>query len=162
MKGAILFFAIMGLLGCTSTTSNTIKNRHAHYGIEPLPDSWHRKSFRNAELFFENKDTDALIYLSSRCKKLSDSPLEALTAQTLSGMGSYEIISQKPIMVAGREALASEVEVKLDGARRYVKIVVLKKDPCVFDAVFSSGDQAKYLVKDFDAMVSTLWAKADL
>lgn len=163
MKIALLL-ACLSLLGCVSTqiTNNTVKNRHAYYGMQPLPESWQKKSFRGAELFFEHKSSDAQIYLSSQCEKLSDSPLEALTSQALSGMGRYEIISQEKVKVDDREALVSKINVKLDGVSRLLKIMVLRKNRCVFDAVFSSSESAQYLVKDFDAMIATFWAKADL
>lgn len=161
-KSALLL--TLSLMGCVSTvvTHNTVKNRYAHYGVEPLPDTWHKKSFKKSELLYEHRHSDAVIYINSQCENVSDSPLEVLTAQALSGMGRYEVISQAPQKIYDREALVSEIKVKLDGVERYIKIMVLRKNRCVFDAVFSSGEEFKPLVKDFDAMISTFWVKADL
>lgn len=159
----IALLLILSLVGChTVITNNTVKNRYASYGVEPLPQGWQKKHIKNAELLYAHENSDAVIYLSSNCENVSDSPLEALTAQLLSGMGQYELISQNSLKVDDREALISEVEVKLDGVKHYNKIMVFRKNRCVFDAVFTASDASKHLVKDFDAMIKTFWAKADL
>lgn len=151
-------------MSCTSKviTNNMVKHRYAQYGIEPLPNTWVKKSFKKAELVFEHKTTDAVIYINSQCEQVSDSPLEALTAQALSGMGRYEIIAQNYQKVDDREALVSEIKVKLDGVERFIKMMVLRKNRCVFDAVFNASEESKAMVKDFDAMINTFWVKAIL
>jgi hypothetical protein len=151
-------------LGCSTIQvhGTTVKKLHAHFGVTMLPSSWQKKSFRGADLFFEHIGRDADIYVSSQCENFSDSPLDAMTAQMLVGMGKYEIISQKTLALADREALISEVAVKIDGVPRYLKIMVLRKNRCAFDAVFSARIDRKSLVKDFDDMVASFWAEADL
>src|SRR5690606_4256610 len=104
----------------------------------------------------------AAIFLSSQCEKFSDSPLAALTSQMLVGMGDYQVVSQKPLALGGREALVSEVNTKLDGVYRYLKIMVLRKNRCVFDAVLSAKDYSSQLVKDFDNLIASFWAEVDL
>lgn len=161
MKKLLLFALLFS--GCMSVASkNAVKNRHAQYGIEPLPAVWKNKPFKGAELFYEHQEADASIYLNSQCKKVSDSPLEALTSQALVGMGRYEIVKQDPIKMDDREGLVSEVKVKLDGVERFIKIMVLRKNRCVFDAVFSAEPKSAHLAYDFDEMLKTFWAKADL
>jgi hypothetical protein len=141
---------------------NVVKKRHAQFGIASLPKTWQLKRFRNADLFFEHVNKNAAIFLNSQCERFSDSPLEALTAQMLVGMGKYKIISQKRLSISGREALISEVNVKLDGINQYVKIMVLRKNKCVFDAVLSTKHYFRDLVDDFDGMLSSFWAEAAL
>lgn len=142
--------------------SNVIHKRYVQYGVDLLPETWQKKSFRGADLFFVHKNHDAMIFLHSQCEKFSDSPLEALTAQLLVGMGKYEITSDKRIALSDREALISEVNVKLDGVNRYLKIMVLRKNRCVFDVVFSANPNARDIVTDYDALIATFWAEAEL
>lgn len=155
--------ALFLLCGCSSThvRGTVVTKKFASYGVEPLPPSWQKQNFRGAELFFAHPD-GAYIFINSQCDRVSDSPLEALTSQMLVDMGKYEIVSQARVDLGGREALVSEVSLSLDGVRRYVKIMVLRKNRCVFDAVFNSREFSPELVKDFDVMVSSFWAEAEL
>ena len=152
-------------LSCTTTKQNgafVVDKRHAQFRVGVLPDTWEQKSFRNTDLFFEHTSKDASIYLSVQCEQFSDSPLEALMAQMLVELGRYEVLSQQRITLAKREALVTEVKVNLDGVDRFVKIMVLRKNRCLFDAVLSSRTQSDELVRDFDTMVNTFNAEADL
>lgn len=162
----ILMMAGIVLLtvGCTGTVvkGGIVKKPHAQFGVAMLPPSWQQKPFRGADLFFEHVNRDATIFVNSECDKVSDSPLEALASQMLVGMGKYEIISQQRLTLNEREALISEVDVELDGVHRYLKIMVLRKNRCVFDAVLSARSYSSELVKDFDDMIATFWAEADL
>lgn len=152
-------------LSCTITKLNgayVVKKRHAQFRVVALPDTWEKKGFRNADLFFEHKSDDASIYVSVQCEKFSDSPLEALLAQMLVEFGRYEIISQQRVALAEREALVAEVKVKLDGVDRFLKIMVLRKNRCLFDAVLSAREKSEELVRDFNTLVHSFSAEADL
>lgn len=149
---------------CTSVkiTDTTVAKRYTKYGIAKLSDAWIQKSFRNTDLFFVHRTMDATIYINAQCEKLSDSTLEAFTSQMLVGMGKFDILSQQRLMVKDREALISEIAANLDGVNRFLKIMVLRKNRCVFDAVLSSRQSSPELMKDFDDMVGSFWAEADL
>lgn len=152
------------LSACTSVNmkDNTVKKRYTQFGVAKLSEAWQKESFRGTDLFFQHKKSDATIYVRSQCEKFSDSPLEALTSQMLVGMGKYDIISQNRQMVGDREALLTEVNVNLDGVPRYLKIMVLRKNRCVFDAVLSARQGSPEVIKDFDDAVMSFWAEADL
>jgi hypothetical protein len=164
---ALLHWVSLVLIFFTSCTTvntkdNVIKKRHANFGVALLPDSWEKKNFRDTDLFFEHKSDDAAIYVRAQCEKFSDSPLEALTSQMLVGMGKYEIISQKLQSIDQRQGLVTEVRVNLDGVFRSLKIMVLRKNRCVFDAVLNAPQLTPVLAQDFDDMVKSFWAEADL
>jgi hypothetical protein len=156
-----VLFAI-SWVSCTKTMSGVVKKSHTHYGVALPPSSWSIKNFRGTDLFFRHNFYDAMIFVNAECQKVSDSPLPAMTAQILAGMGKYEIITQNPIPLAEREGLVSEVNAKLDGVDRYLKILVLRKNRCVFDAALSAREYNPEVVKDFDEMIKTFWAEADL
>lgn len=152
--------ALVALIsGCSTQKSLVIQKRHARYGIGELPQGWIRKPFHGAEIYLEHKSKNAAIFINSQCEKLSDGPLEALTSQLLVGIGAYEIITQAPLIIEGREALVSQINVTIDGVKRYLKVMVLRKNQCVFDAVFNAP-LGNGLVGDFDAIIQTFWTKA--
>lgn len=156
----IVLLAFLGI-GCV-TSASLVKKRYASYGMTPPSEDWIQKSFRGADLFFQHRHHNASIFFSTQCEKFSDSPLEALTAQLLVGLSNIEIVKQEHITIAEREALISEITTKIDGVERFLKIMVLRKNRCVFDGVFNSNLEAKTLANDFDAMVAHFWAEAEL
>jgi hypothetical protein len=150
--------------GCVSikTTDTSVIKRYTKYSVAKLPDTWRKESFRDADLFFQHTLSDATIYVSAQCEKVSDSPLIALTSQMLTGMGKYEIISQTTVAIGDRDALISEVNVNLDGVHRYLKIMVIRKNRCVYDAVLSARTKSQEISEDFDNMVQGFGAEAEL
>lgn len=157
----LVWASLLLLLGCTVSHKNVVKKQKASFGVKELSEAWHKKSFRGADLFFEHDTKFASIAISSQCEKISDSPLEALTSQMMVGMGKYDIISEQRIKLSEREALVSEIMVNLDGVDRYLKIMVLRKNRCVFDAIYSAQEKTD-LVNDFDDLVLSFWAEAEL
>lgn len=141
---------------------NVVTKRHARYGISSLSDAWEKQHFRGTDLFFKHRQKDAMIYLKVFCEKFSDSPLAALRAQMLANLGKYDILSDKLINIAGREALVSEAIVKVDGVERFLKMMALRKNRCVFDVVLSAQQSFPDIVNDYDEMIESFWAEADL
>lgn len=105
---------------------------------------------------------NATIFFSSQCERFSDSPLEALRAQLLNGLSDIHFLSEKRETVADREALISELLGKIDGVERFLKIMVIRKNRCVFDGVFSSPPEEKDLANEFDRLAQSFWAEASL
>lgn len=162
MKKLSLIFCLLPCLLSCQSNPKLIKKQHRQYGIGQINETWRQKNFSGADLFFEHQNKNAAIFFSSQCDNISDSPLEALTSQILVGLTNINVKTQNKIDLAGREALLSEIEAKMDGVPRFLKIMVLKKNGCVFDGVFSSSLANKELKQDFDALITDFWAEADL
>ena len=160
MKILILFFALL-LMSCTSVLNGQVKKRHTQFGLS-APHGWSQKTFRGADLFYEHQSTQATIFVSAECDKLSDSPLEVLTSQLLVGLSNINFIKQERLYIADREALVSEISARVDGVERFIKTMVLRKNRCVFDAVFNSAPASSYLATDFDKFIKSFWAEAEL
>lgn len=155
----------LGLLGCTMRSSlkpGMVRNSFTEYGIELPKAGWKVRHFRGAEIFLEHEATHATVFFNSECQKVSDSPLEALTAQALVGFTDINYLTQKRLDVADRVALVSEIEARVDGVLRFLDIAVLRKNTCVYDAVLSSNQKNDELIGDFEAMLKTMWAVAKL
>ncbi len=96
------------------------------------------------------------LLIDSQCKKRDqDIPLNALTAQLLIGMTDQTLVEQKAVTFQDREALLSTFSLKIDGAKQMMRILVLKKEGCVFDVVLSTPDTAfDKRLPDFDKVVA--------
>lgn len=163
----ILIFLVISLSQIACPNKNRVllgrvENRYTSFGVIPPPIPWQQKYFPGADLYFENKDKNASIFINSQCQKIDDSPLEALLAQELIGLTNIEVQKEERLMIAGREAIVSQIKAKLDGVPRSIKIMILKKNRCVYDAVFSAPLSSKNLEADFDRMIKTMWAEAEL
>ncbi len=157
----LIFCLVLLLVSCTSGPKGHVKKSHTQFGVSP-PAGWLEKSFRGADLFYEHNSKHASIFVSAECDKLSDSPLEVLTSQLLVGLSDINYLKQEIINIADREAVISEITAKVDGVERFLKTMVLRKNRCVYDAVFNSAPTSSYLAADFDKLVKSFWAEAEL
>lgn len=164
-----LFVLVLMLIGlcqssCVSTKKASlgqVQKRYATFGLRPL-EHWEQKPFRGADLFFVHDKKNASIFFNAQCEQVSDSPLEALLAQAVIGLGKVHREKEERAMLAGREALLTEMTATIDGVPRFLKLMVLKKNRCVFDAVFNAPLAERDLVRDFDLMLASFWAEAAL
>jgi hypothetical protein len=138
-----------------------VKKRYTHFGVD-IPLGWQQKSFRGADLFFEHQSRQATIFINAECDKFSDSPLSVLTSQLLVGLSTIKYLKEEVISLSDREALLSELNASVDGVERFLKIMVMRKNRCVFDAVFNASPDQKYLSNDFDHFIKSFWAEASL
>ena len=143
---------------------SVFRTRDTHYKIGDLPTSWKRMSLRYADLAFANKADGSTLLVNSSCDKTEDTPAIALTWHLLIGMTEQNIISQKPFAVSGREGLETTAEAKIDGVKRKFRMLVLKKNSCVYDIVLSTSPKKfeenlpvyEAAVKGFDVPGETL------
>jgi len=156
----LIFLAFLAL-SCQSLKHGQVNKRHTQFGIN-APQGWLEKSFRGADLFYEHESKKAAIFVNAECDRVSDSPLEVLTNQLLVGLNNINHIKQERFNLADREALVSEITAYADGVKRYIKIMVLKKNRCVYDAVFNSAPEQAHLAAGFDELVKSFWAEAEL
>jgi len=157
----LIFCLVLLLVSCTSVRNGYVKKNHTQFGVT-APARWLEKSFRGADLFYEHDSKQASIFVSAECDKFSDSPLEVLTGQLLVGLSNIKYLKQEHINLTGREAIISEISAHVDGVERFIKTMVLRKNRCVYDAVFNSAPASSYLAADFDQLVKSFWAEAEL
>jgi hypothetical protein len=157
----IFLLVIISLSSCTSIHHGQVKKRYTQFGVT-APAGWNQKSFRGADLFYEHHSKRGAIFINAECGKVSDVPLEVLTSQLLVGFSDIKFLNQRLISIASREALISEISAKVDGVTRLLKTMVLRKNRCVYDAVFNSAPDSFDLATDFDQLVQSFWAEAEL
>lgn len=108
------------------------------YRIGKIPDGWERVSLTGADIAYVHKQDGSTLLINSSCIKEEDASLLALTFHLLIGMTEQKIIDHKTIPISEREGLETTAEAKLDGVPRKMKLLVYKKDTCIYDIVLST------------------------
>jgi hypothetical protein len=109
------------------------------------------------DLAWHHAGHEAFIQVNASCDPALDIPLRALTNHLLVGFTEREVLSQLVRSFAGREALETVVQAKLDGVSRQLALTVLKKDGCVYDfaLVAAPGDTFQEARHAYNAVLTS-------
>jgi hypothetical protein len=108
------------------------------YIVGALPPSWRLVEQRGGAIGFFSDEAGAVIESNVTCGSQDEAaPLAALTNQLLIGYTERRVRAQALVPLAGREALHSLVDAKLDGVPTRLDLYVLKRNGCVFDLSFA-------------------------
>jgi hypothetical protein len=146
------------LLGACATQrfdGHVFQNGELHFRVGPVPASWRQIDADYALVAFRDDQTSSTIALNGRCGIDGDDvPLSALTQHLFLEFTDRAAQSQKPVTLAGREALRTEITASLDGVRKRYLVYVLKKDGCVYDFMhIAAADSAPDGRADFERFV---------
>jgi len=119
------------------------RDAEASYHVGDLGPEWRRVDV-DADLAFEASSLDAIMQVNATCDPSLDIPLSSLTNHLLIGFTEREGRTEETLPFAEREALFTDVEAKLDGVRRRLRLVVLKKDGCVYDFALVGPPDARF------------------
>ncbi len=149
--GAALFL----VMGCGGSTfdGHVFREGELAFRVGPIPSSWHAVDVDGALLAFRDDATPATVAVSGRCGLDGDDvPLEALTHHLFLHFTERKLLSQERLVLDGRGALRTELTAALDGVQLHYRVVVLKKDSCVYDFMLMSSNGAD--PSGFDRFVS--------
>jgi hypothetical protein len=124
------------VLGCGKAAfdGRTYQAGDLAFRIGQVPSTWRELEVDEARLAYRDPATDTIISVNARCgRDADDVPLDALTQHLFIQFTERNIIDQKRFDLDGREALRTVLNAKLDGVPRRFRVVVLKKDGCVYD-----------------------------
>lgn len=134
--GLVVALAFVAITGCggPSFEGSVYRGRDFAFRVPSPPASWKRIDVGGEALAFEDRETDAMIAASGRCKvDGEDVPLRSLSSHLFLQFTDREVVSEEVVPFDGREALHTVVIAKLDGVPRQFDVWVLKKDGCVYD-----------------------------
>lgn len=108
------------------------------------------------DLAFVRRSDGAILQANARCDPDLDIPLRALTMHLLLGFTDEEFVGE-PVFdsLDGRESMRTHVLARLDGVRRELTLVVMKKNECVYDfaAIAAPGPAFESASADLDRML---------
>lgn len=125
------------------------------FELATLPASWRQIEVTDTAVAFRDDSRNATIAVNGRCgKDADDVPLRSLTQHLFIHFTERSISDQRTLALDGREALVTDANAKLDGVEKHFRIVVLKKDGCVYDFMLIAKSQpSPAQLDEFDGFV---------
>lgn len=103
------------------------------YDLGELPAGWEFQRNETGDASYYSREHGAFISVRSVCARYSEARLQSLARDLLWGFTDRNIVSEKTIEFAEREALDLEADARLDGVPVHLWVRVLKKNRCIFD-----------------------------
>ena len=128
------------------------------YSYTKPPSPWEQQQASDvrADLLFLHKPSRNLLAVNSLCDRYSQLTLRSLSRQLMGDFEDLEIVSQESRMVAGREGLLSLVRGKVEGVIVESKIVVFRKQKCIFDITLHAKESiSEESSQTFDKFLDT-------
>jgi hypothetical protein len=123
----------------------------------PASSSWQEMKDRaDADRAWVHKKTGATLALRSLCRRYEHLSLTVLTQNLMNTLTDPAVQSQDEISVAGRAALSTRFTGQIDGVTTHNRVVVLRKDNCIFDFTLTQlAPIASDVMTDYDAFVAS-------
>lgn len=94
---------------------------------------------KDIQVAWINRKLGAIIHVRAQCDGQGDSSLDQYTDHLRIDWTDWEVESQEPKRMLGRDALHTVVRAELDGVPRRNEYWVLKKNGCLFDLQYSAA-----------------------
>ena len=138
-----LALALLCLSSTNCSTGSSLRgNEYAddtvRYEITGPGDGWREVQVENANIAWIHDTTAAALMVNSHCEGVEDANLQVLTRHLTIGMEDRQVITEEEVDTSRRKALVTTLTASIDGVSRKLRILVLKKDGCVYDVVLSA------------------------
>jgi hypothetical protein len=161
-QGLSRFFSVT-LLACAAAAAcassgfdgQVYRGGNLHFRVGRIPSSWRAIDADDALVAFRDDPANATVAINGRCGVDGDDvPLASLTQHLFLEFTDRDLGTQKPLSLAGREALRTEISASLDGVKKRYVVYVLKKDGCVYDFMYiAAGSNDPGALAAFDGFV---------
>jgi hypothetical protein len=142
-RSSVSAFFIATACGASSFDGHVFHQGDLHFRVGPIPPSWRAIEVDDTLLAFRDDGSAATVAVNGRCGLDGDDvPLEALTHHLFLHFTERKLISQEHFELDGRAALRTELSAALDGVPLRYRVVVYKKDGCVYDFMLMSPEGA--------------------
>ena len=155
-RGHAVVLCAMAWSACaTSTTLRdwVYADDQVRYRVGALPSAWRPIEVPEGQVSFHDPQRGATLLAFAECRR-GDAPLNARRGHLLIGWTDRKVEREERFTLDGREALRTRLRASIDGVARALEIVVVNKDTCSFDFVYSAPP-AQFAAgrPDFDAFV---------
>lgn len=142
MKNISFLFFFQLLQACSSDNglykkSDSIINNLAKTNIAP----WSKINNERSDYALLNKKTQSIFLFNSACRKNETSTLNTIASSILAEIEEVSILERKSSFYQNRDALETTVTGKADGVLRYLKIITIQKNNCIYDYILISTNK---------------------
>ena len=136
MKILLLIIVIIAIASCSSERNNYSKSESVTNHIaKNIPSPWKQISGEGSDFALTNNTTKSIFLFNSSCRKYEGSNLNSLTTSLLTGIDELNINERKSIFIQERDASEISLSGKIDGVQRFLKIITVQKNSCIYDFV---------------------------
>lgn len=169
-RGIMRFFRSLLILALTASAfgcsvdsfieSKMVEPKRSNtYQIGSINSQWTTLQGSLADVAYVNKGNEATISLNSTCEKYQDNPLKQLMYNLLASLEDGKWEKDEYITLDGREAYRVTLRAKADGVPVRAQAVVLRKNYCVYDFIYTAKPQNyQKSLKDFEKFVGSFHA----
>lgn len=130
LSTALFCLASTGCVSVNITPSEAEKSKGVSYAAPG--DAFVLVKSERADAAWSNTATGSTIAFQSSCGETSDASLESIAQDLFGGFDEIKDLRSERIPFDGREALARDVEGKVDGVTTVIRSIVYKKNKCSY------------------------------
>jgi hypothetical protein len=131
------------LIGCGGKSrplTSGKRTSEGNYDVGKPGAGWARVAPGGADRAWFHSTIGASIYIDSNCQaRFEDKPLSALVTHLTFGMAQGDPVSEERLTLDGRTALMRVNRGTVDGVKVQIAAVVIKKNRCIYDALYISS-----------------------
>lgn len=141
----ILLLSFILLSACASDTGAYKKSHSITNDLAAKPPApWSEMNSEGSDFALHNKKTKSIFLFNSACRKYESSNLNTLTSSILTGLDEVVILEKKTVEYQERQAAVVSATGKLDGILRFIKIITIQKNNCIYDYVLIATNKANF------------------
>lgn len=110
-------------------------SKSKQYNVAQPPRPWQAADGGGADRAYLNPDDKASMSINSVCHQYQNLSLKDLTKQLFVGIGTYDVVSERNIVVNAMPGLESQVTGMMDGRTFEGIYTVLRSIDCVYDVL---------------------------
>lgn len=138
---------LVALVGCGSKHQPLAKGdptaQEGRYRTGTPGKGWSKVAPGGADRAWFNRESGATIYFDSNCKaRFEDKPLDDLITHLTFGMANGDPLREETLSLGGRTALMRVYNGEIDGVAVQLSAVVIKKNSCIYDALYITSPTA--------------------
>lgn len=143
----IRLLVLASLLGCGSKHTPLAKGdptaREGRYRTGTPGKGWSKVAPGGADRAWFNRESGSTIYFDSNCKaRFEDKPLVDLITHLTFGMANGDPLREEDLNLNGRTGLLRVYGGEIDGVAVRLGAVVIKKNSCIYDALYITSPAA--------------------
>lgn len=128
--------------GVTGYHHGEVRTGHGTFDVGSLPEPWTGPRRELNQLVYSNNALGATVVVDALCgRKFDDAPLRILARNLFTSLDDPQPGPSESFELQDREALQMDGQGSMDGVPIAMRVIVLKKDFCLYDFIYFATPQ---------------------